>query len=335
MEVIMRKIWIKVEPWDKKIVTTALEGGADGLMVPPGYSEKVKELGRIETISEEGGDLKLGEDVVFFNITSGKDEEEIVRLSHSKRVILQCSDWTVIPLENLIAKRADVIAQVQNLEEAQTAFGILEKGVSHILFHPKDAGELKKALSLLRVNEEKTCLEAAEIVEIRPVGMGDRVCVDTCTSMTPGEGMLIGNSSSALFLVHAESISNPYVAPRPFRVNAGAVHAYTRVPGGKTRYLSELAAGDTVLLVDFAGNTTTGTVGRVKIEKRPLMLVTAAYTGRKITTILQNAETIRLTSPDGKAASVVSLKPGDKVLVACEECGRHFGHKIEETITEK
>jgi 3-dehydroquinate synthase II len=42
----MRKIWIKVDPWDKNIVTTALEGGADGIMVPKGYSEKVKKLGR-------------------------------------------------------------------------------------------------------------------------------------------------------------------------------------------------------------------------------------------------------------------------------------------------
>lgn len=330
----MRKIWVKIDPYDKKMVTTALEGGADGIMVPPGFSEKVKELGRIDTISEDG-DLKMGEDVVCFMIESGQDEEEIVRLCQSKQVILQCTDWSIIPLENLIAKRANVIAQVESLEEAQTAFGILEKGVEHILFHTKDPLELKKALSLLRSDEEKTSLEIAEIADIRPVGMGDRVCVDTCTSMGQGEGMLVGNSSSALFLVHAESISNPYVSPRPFRVNAGPVHAYTRVPGGKTRYLSELSAGDPVLLIDYTGKTTVGTVGRLKVEKRPLMLVTANYGDKKITSILQNAETIRLTSPEGKAVSVVGLKPGDKVLVACETGGRHFGHKIEESITEK
>jgi len=330
----MRKIWVKVDPWDKKLVTTALEGGADGLMVPPGYSEKVKELGRIETIAEDG-DLKLGQDVIFFDITSHEDEEEIARLAQTKQLILQCSDWTIIPLENLIAKKTDVIAQVQNLEEAQTAFGILEKGVNHILLVPSDPVELKKALSGLRVGEDSVPLEAAEILDIRPVGMGDRVCVDTCTSMNPGEGMLVGNSSAALFLVHSESVSNPYVAPRPFRVNAGPVHAYTRVPGGKTRYLSELSAGDPVLVVDFVGNTTIATVGRIKVEKRPLMLVTATYAERTITSILQNAETIRLTDPDGKPVSVVSLSKGDKVLVTCEECGRHFGHKIDETITEK
>ena len=329
----MRKIWVKVDPWDKKIVTTALEGGVDGIMVPPGFSKKVKALGRIDTISEDG-DLKLGEDVVFFTIKSGEEEEEIVKLSKKKRVILQCSDWSIIPLENLIAKGAEVIAQVTSLAEAQTAFGILEKGVKHILFHTTDVVELKKALSNLRSEGDKILLKSAEIVSVSQVGMGDRVCVDTCTSMTAGQGILVGNSSSALFLVHAESISNPYVTPRPFRVNAGPVHAYTRVPGGKTKYLSELAAGDEVMIVDYTGNTVSATVGRLKIEKRPLMLVTAAG-DKQITGILQNAETIRLTDPKGKALSVVSLKPGDKVLVALEEAGRHFGLKIEETITEK
>ncbi len=65
------------------------------------------------------------------------------------------------------------------------------------------------------------------------------------------------------------------------------------------------------------------------------MLVKADFSGRQISTILQNAETTRLTGRDGKPVSVVSLKKGDKVLVSYEEMGRHFGHKIEETIMEK
>ena len=330
----MKKIWVRVDPWDKKMVTTALEGGADGIMVPKGFSEKVKELGKIQTISEDG-DLTLGKDVVFFTIKSGEDEEKIVKLCQTKRVILECSDWTVIPLENLIAKGAKVIAQVRDLKEAQTAFGILEKGVGHVLFHSGDVIELKKVLSWFCSEGDKISLQAAEIIEIRSVGMGDRVCVDTCTSMDIGQGMLVGNSSSALFLIHAESISNPYVSPRPFRVNAGPVHSYTRISDGKTKYLSELSSGDPVMIVDFKGNTTTGIVGRLKIEKRPLMLVKAVFKEKEITCIVQNAETIRLTSPDGKAVSVVNLSPGDKVLVAMEEGGRHFGMKIEESITEK
>jgi len=330
----MRKIWVKVDPWDKKIVTTALEGGVDGIMLPRGFSEKAKALGRIQTISEDG-DLKLDKDVVVFTIKSGEDEDEIVKLSQKKQVILQCSDWTIIPLENLIAKGANVIAQVRNLEEMETAFGILEKGVGHVVYHADDITELKKVLSWFHSRGDRIALQTAEVIKVKPVGMGDRVCVDTCTSMGMGQGMLVGNSSNALFLIHSESISNPYVSPRPFRVNAGPVHSYTRVPGGKTRYLSELSAGDPVLIVDFKGDTTTGIVGRLKIEKRPLMLVKAVAGGKEMTTIVQNAETIRLTDPEGNAVSVVNLSPGDKILVAMEEGARHFGMKIEESITEK
>jgi 3-dehydroquinate synthase II len=330
----MKKIWVKVDPWNKDMVTTALEGGADGIVLPPGYSEKVKQLGKIETIAEDG-DLKVGKDVVFYTIRSGDDEDEIVRLSRTRKVVLACTDWAIIPIENLIAKGARVIAQVCDLAEARTAFGILEKGVDHIMIHPADPLTLKKILLDLKSTETETCLEIAEITRVTPLSMGDRVCVDTCTSMDPGQGMLVGNASNALFLIHAESIANPYVSPRPFRVNAGPVHAYTRVPGGKTRYLSELKAGDEVILVDYEGKTSTAVVGRLKIERRPLMLVTARAADREITTIVQNAETIRLTGPDGAPLSVVTLAPGDKVLVATESCGRHFGMKIDETIMER
>jgi 3-dehydroquinate synthase II len=136
-------------------------------------------------------------------------------------------------------------------------------------------------------------------------------------------------------LVHAESLENPYVAPRPFRVNAGPVHAYIRVSGSKTKYLGELSAGDEVLIVNYEGRTWPAVVGRVKVESRPLMLVAAAVSGGEITAILQNAETIRLTRPGGEAVSIVTLKPGYEVLVALEEAGRHFGHKVQETILER
>lgn len=54
------------------------------------------------------------------------------------------------------------------------------------------------------------------------------------------------------------------------------MHAYVAVPGGKTCYLSELQAGKEVLVVDQNGLQRTATVGRVKIESRPLILVEAS-----------------------------------------------------------
>jgi 3-dehydroquinate synthase II len=330
----MKKIWVKAIPWKKELVTAALESGADALLLPEGYSDKAKKLGIIQTIADDG-DLILGKDVLEFEITSKADEKKIAALDLSKPVIIRTSDWKIIPLENLIAQRRGLIAEVTGLKEAQTAFGILEKGVDGILINNKNALEVRKIVQSLKEKPELILLKEAEIIEVKPLAMGDRVCIDTCSNMSQGEGMLIGNSSGALFLVHSESVENPYVAPRPFRVNAGPVHAYVRVGGGNTRYLSELKSGDEVMIVNFKGETTVANIGRVKIEKRPLILVEAQVSGKKIGAILQNAETIRLTQPDGKPVSVVELKKGSKVMVFLEEAGRHFGMKVDETIEEK
>ncbi len=171
------------------------------------------------------------------------------------------------------------------------------------------------------------------VTKIVPLTIGDRVCVDTCSLMRIGEGMLIGSQSSCLFLVNSESMDSEYVASRPFRVNAGAVHAYILTPSGKTKYLAEIKGGDEVLAIDNEGNCRSVVVGRSKIERRPLLLVEVEVQGKKYSTILQNAETIRLVTPEGPI-SISDLKPGQKVLVRLEEGGRHFGHAINETIME-
>lgn len=44
----------------------------------------------------------------------------------------------------------------------------------------------------------------ATVTRIEPLGMGDRVCVDLCSRLEPGEGLCVGNYSRALFLIHSE-----------------------------------------------------------------------------------------------------------------------------------
>ena len=330
----MKQIWVKVDPWDKKLVTTALESGADAVWVPAGRVQDVKALGLVRVIAPDG-DLTPGTDLHEVTILSTADEAEVIHLARQGPVVVRTPDWTIIPLENLVAQSGNIFVEVSDLDAAAAALGVLEKGVDGLVVAATDAGLIKQITRLVQEASPPVSLTTARISRIKALGMGDRVCVDTCANMSLGEGMLVGNSSGGLFLVHAESLENPYVAPRPFRVNAGPVHAYIRVPGDKTRYLGELAAGDAVLVVDYQGRTRPAVVGRVKVERRPLMLVAAEAGGQEIATILQNAETIRLTRPGGEAVSIVSLQPGDEVLVALEETGRHFGHKIRETIVEK
>ena len=330
-----RLFWVNAKPYKKKVVTTALESGADAVIVPRGQSKKVHELGLIKTVSPDG-DLKLGEDVVEVTISSEKDEAKALKVPADKLLLIKTSDWKIIPLENLVAKRGKgLLAWVRSAEETKIALEIMERGVDGVVLDTSDFSEIKRTAAVLREQGEQLHLVQAAIKSVRPLGMGDRVCVDTITNMAPGQGMLVGNSSSGMFLVHAENVETPYCATRPFRVNAGAVHAYIRIPDGKTSYLADLAIGDPVLIIDDKGKSEVGFVGRSKVEKRPMMLVEASYKGKPLSLVMQNAETIRLTKPGGEPVSITQLKEGDRVLSYLEEAGRHFGVKIDETIVEK
>ena len=329
----MREIWVKVEPWNKDLVTTALEAGASGVLVPDERIRDVKALGMIRTIAEKG-DLEPGKDVVFEEIRSTEDEDRIVELARDRRVVVKTTDWEIIPLENLVARTRNLFVEVSTLEDARVAAGILERGVDGLVVSNPDPMEVREIIREMLETDSILEISSYKIEAIRPVGMGDRVCVDTCSLMGPGEGILVGNSSQSLFLVQAEALENPYVSPRPFRVNAGAVHAYVRTPGGKTRYLSELHSGDEVLGVNYKGEVSTLVVGRAKVERRPLLILEAGGAVGSATIILQNAETIRLISATGDPVSILELHPGDEILGYGEEGARHFGHRIREQIVE-
>ncbi len=77
-------------------------------------------------------------------------------------------------------------------------------------------------------------------------------------------------------------------------------------------------------------------VGRVKIERRPLLMIEAVSDGEQGTVMLQNAETIRLIRPDGSPVSVTDIKVGDEVMVHLTQSrARHFGGEVDEFILER
>jgi 3-dehydroquinate synthase II len=331
----MKKMWVNAVPYNKEVVISALESGAEAVVLPDGKSQTVREFGKIKTV-EKNGDIVPGVDVEFVDIKGKADEDKAATVPENKIVVLRTLDWTIIPIENLLARRGkNIMVQVENSEQAKLMVEILEKGVDGVVLKTTDINEIKKTAEIIHGISERIALVTATITGTKQLGMGDRACLDTCTQMTLGEGMLVGNTASGFFLVHSESIENPYVASRPFRVNAGAVHAYTLAPAGRTKYLADLKAGDEVLVVDYKGKSQTAYLGRNKIEKRPMMLIEAEAEGEPLSLVMQNAETIRLVSPKGKAISITTLKPGDKVLGHIEKAGRHFGMQVDETLVER
>ena len=83
----------------------------------------------------------------------------------------------------------------------------------------------------------------------------------------------------------------------------------------RTNYLSDLKGGDKVIVVNTKGNARIVSVGRVKIETRPMLRfeLETEKEGKKIklSFICQNAETIRLVDSNGRAQPVVDIKIGD------------------------
>jgi 3-dehydroquinate synthase II len=331
----MKRLWVNCVPYNKQVAIAALESGAEAVVLADGESDKVRQFGKIKTV-EKNGDIRPGVDIELIDIACKADEDKAAAVPANKTVVLRMLDWTVIPIENLLARRGkNIIVQVENSQQAKLMVEILEKGVDGILLNTTDVNEIKKTAEIVHGISERVALVTATITATKQLGMGDRSCLDTCTQMALGEGMLVGNTASGFFLVHSESIDNPYVASRPFRVNAGAVHAYTLIPQGKTKYLADLKAGDEVMLVNFQGRSQTAYLGRNKIEKRPMMLIEAEAEGQPISLVVQNAETIRLVGNDGKAISVTTLKSGDNVLGHIEKVSRHFGMSVDETLIER
>ena len=326
----MSRIYFNCVPFDKGDVTLALESGVDGVIVPRKHVEEVSGLSRCP--------VWAAEDTAMMTLTVKADEDAVLERLHKGERVVLARGWEVIPVENLLAQSDSVLAEAATLDEARLAAGILERGVAGIVVSREAVADLKTIVSQCKLSQGHEELLPAVITRVESVGLGHRVCADTLSILRKGQGMLVGNSSAFTFLVHAETERNEYVAARPFRVNAGAVHAYVRLPGDKTTYLGEFKAGQEVLIVDANGETSLATLGRVKIEVRPMLLVEAQVTtedGVKTGAVfLQNAETIRLTTPGGEPVSVVSLKPGDTVLCRLDEAGRHFGMRIREDIRE-
>ena len=105
-------------------------------------------------------------------------------------VMMRCSDWKMIPLENIVAAASDsgtkVAVSISEEIDIQGVAFALEQGVDAIVIPPE---ELSPSLwsSALKIAEERTPvrddrnnseLSTAIISSVTTAGLGERVCVD-------------------------------------------------------------------------------------------------------------------------------------------------------------
>ncbi len=103
---------------------------------------------------------------------------------------------------------------------------------------------------------------------------------------------------------------------------------------GSTKYLSELRAGDMVAVLAAEGRRS-ASIGRLKIERRPFLLIRFECGSVEGQLIAQQAETVRLVSPAGEALSVTGLEPGDEMLVRLDSSMRHIGQALPGEMSER
>ncbi|MFE0153515.1 3-dehydroquinate synthase II family protein [Nonomuraea sp. NPDC059007] len=309
----------KLEPADLVIVTPARHG------------EPADLAGRHP-------DVEFGR---FVEITDPASLEEACRAArHEQWSVLAFRDPTKIPLEIVLAAGAgangSVITQVADVEEAQIVFGVLEHGSDGVMLAPRAIGEATSLKAAATGRSADLVLEELEVTAISRAGMGERVCVDTCSHFRPDEGILVGSYSHGMILCCSETHPLPYMPTRPFRVNAGALHSYTLSDGGRTNYLSELGAGRRVLAVDSKGRARPVTVGRVKIETRPMLAINAvSASGVNINLIVQDDWHVRVLGPGGAVLNVTDLTAGTKLLGCLPREQRHVGYPIDEFCIEE
>lgn len=307
-------------------------GPADVVIVDPLVHGDPAELGK------KYPELEFGR---FVEIVDADTLEVACQAARTERwSVLLFRDPTKIPLEIVIAAAAraegSIITIAADVTEAEIIFGVLELGSDGVMMRPTAVGDATRLKAAAQAQPGALELVELEVTATAHVGMGERACVDTCTYFREDEGILVGSHSKGMILCVSETHPLPYMPTRPFRVNAGAIMSYTLSANERTNYLSELKAGSKVLAVDTKGQTRLVTVGRVKIETRPLLSVDAvAPDGRTVNLILQDDWHVRVLGPDAVVLNSTELKPGDKVLGYLPTEDRHVGYPIDEFCREQ
>lgn len=304
---------------------------ADVVILPTGFVDR-------DAVAVEFPHVELGSYVEIVDADSLELACEAARTELWS--LLNFRDPTKIPLEIVIAAAAGakgaIIVTVADAEEAEIVFGVLELGSEGVMMAGRRVGDAAGLAESALTDTDEIGLVELEIVATTHIGMGDRACVDTCSYLRPDEGILVGSHSKGMILCVSETHPLPYMQTRPFRVNAGAIHSYTVAGGGRTHYLSELHAGSKVLAVDVKGRSRLVSVGRVKIESRPLISIDAVHAnGQRVNLILQDDWHVRVLGPGGAVLNSTELKPGDVVLGHLPTADRHVGYPIDEFCLEQ
>ncbi len=316
-----KELWVRADGTDsweerKELVKTALESGAQAVLVNAGEEKLVRELGKIKVVSDGGdSDIFLTNDIkkikkstaFYCEIKSKEDERLIAEAGKAAAyVIINAKDWKVIPLENLIAElkgKCSILAEAGTENEARLALETLEIGTDGVLASA-DFQEVRKIKNLIdSLSAEKLQLRTVKVTAAEPSGEHDSASIDTCSILNLGEGLLADN-----ILVHSDTEKIPWMEPTPFRINLG-INSKIKIPDG-IKSVKELKPGDEILSANFEGRTRRLVVNEIISSKKKMLKVSADKSELVI------PDDSALVGRKGKKIPAGKLKPGDEISIS-------------------
>lgn len=87
-----------------------------------------------------------------------------------------------------------LFAVAHSASDAQVYLEAFGKGTDGVVLHTEDPAQIYALKAYLKGRREAFMgvrLMKATVTQVEPVGLGDRVCVDLCNLLHPGEGLLV------------------------------------------------------------------------------------------------------------------------------------------------
>ncbi|KAJ6753169.1 3-DEHYDROQUINATE SYNTHASE [Salix koriyanagi] len=204
-----KRVWIWTE--SKQVMTAAVERGWNTFIFLSNHRQLAIDWSSIALIYPlfiEEGEVLDGENkrvATIFEVSTPQELQQIQpENGQAENVVINLLDWQIIPAENIVAtfqgSRKTVLAISKNHSEAQIFLEALEHGLGGVVLKVEDVEAVIKLKEYFDRRNEATnliSLTKATVTRVQAAGMGDRICVDLCSLMKPGEGLLV----SLLFIM--------------------------------------------------------------------------------------------------------------------------------------
>uniref|UniRef100_A0A2P2K5Z0 Uncharacterized protein LOC105643334 n=1 Tax=Rhizophora mucronata TaxID=61149 RepID=A0A2P2K5Z0_RHIMU len=198
-----KRVWIWTQ--SKQVMTCAIERGWNTFLFSSKHRQLAEEwssIAKINPLFIEEGEVLDGENERVARILEVWSPQELQQLQPESRqpdnIIIDLLDWQIIPAENIVAAFQGgpntVFAVAKTSSEAQIFLEALERGIGGVVLKVEDVETVLALKDYFdRKNEASNLLTLAKatVTRVQVAGMGDRVCVDLCSLMRPGEGLLV------------------------------------------------------------------------------------------------------------------------------------------------